>query len=126
MLAKINWTFFVKEPQYKDSLENLVQCLRNDIESSQLAPLTQREDENEEDEEDEEDYSPRVEHMSHAPMGLFGECVIGSGMRREASSIRNGVAVKMFGDGWMEVLGEGKGVWYIKMMIYFHPDFIEG
>ena len=69
MLAKINWTFFVKREMYDDSMKNLVTCVRGDIEKS--ATATPR-DVTDDDDLLDDDYGGRQENLTHAPMGLYG------------------------------------------------------
>ena len=33
MLAKINWTFFVKEPDFAETMKNLIDAIRSELKS---------------------------------------------------------------------------------------------
>ena len=70
MLAKINWTFFVKPEMYDESLKNLVTCVRGDVDQ---AAATSPRDVTDDDDFIDDDYSGRNEHVSHAPMGTYGK-----------------------------------------------------
>ena len=82
MLAKINWTFFVKPESFNESMQNLISCIQNDLKTSDVnhnnasAGVTSdsKTDVTNDDVDDfaEDDFGGRIEHQTHAPMGLYG------------------------------------------------------
>lgn len=69
MLAKINWTFFVKEKHFEDSMNNLVTMLKQELKANVPLPSARQYDDD--DDDDEIDLSqPHV--VQHAPADLFG------------------------------------------------------
>lgn len=80
MLAKINWTFFVKREQFDDSMSNLISCIRNDVNTNAVTSQNaagkddvMQEDDDVDDEAEEE--GDATSAVSHAPMGIFGKLV---------------------------------------------------
>ena len=73
MLAKINWTFFVKPDMYDESMSNLVTCVCTHIRQQTGSEADTNDDATAEEDLMEDDFSGRTEHIAHAPMGALGQ-----------------------------------------------------